>query len=366
MKHKIYKYVLSLLRRVAKLIQIGNPAGRAPSLLNEPLNMQQLEVQAPLPKSMAVWQLPNTLCSGLYGGVVINAQNQVYDRFLIYPWGKELHPCLTFPYLGNKKLDIQKAVFLITVATKANYYHWIADLLPRLLLVQKCGLADFHERSFILHQPERCYEHDTLRLLEIAEEKVIRLQTFETIAVKDLVIADYLHSRDGQHFPAWKKELLNEFKAKVLGPESKKGDRKIYLLRGKQRTRKLLGEERLVHMLQELGFEIMDPQQLSLLEQMHILSQAAVVVALHGAALTNIIFCKEGTLIVELRSSHKPPEYYSEIAKTYQLQFETISLKPERVLEPRHLANEQDLHLSEKSLETLLSTLQMYEVQHQY
>ncbi|WP_224999704.1 DUF563 domain-containing protein [Cesiribacter sp. SM1] len=358
MKHKIYKYCLTMLRLLARFVQLGNPAGKAPTLLREPLDIKKIDVASQVSDNISVWQLYNTLCSGLYGGAVITAQNQVMSRFLIYPWGKELHPSLSFPYLGRKRANIDKAVFLITVATKGNYYHWVADLLPRLLLVQKCSFTDFHQRNIILHSPAKGYERETLRLLGIADEKVIRLQAFETIAIQDVLVADYLHSRDGRIFPEWKKELLDEFKQKILGSVQVKPQRRVYLLRGRQRTRKLLGEDRLVPILREQGFEILDPQHLTLVEQMKTLSEAAVVVALHGAALANIIFCQEGTQIVELRSSHKPPEYYSEIAKTYKLQFETLSLEPERLLDPRHLANEQNLILSEKAINDLLFKLQ--------
>lgn len=356
MKHKIFMNYLQLLKAVTGFMQIGNPAGRGPSLMEEPPDAYFLKTLPGIPDYISLWKFNNTLCSGLYGGAVIDEKNLVYSRFLNFPWGKELHPVLSYPFLGSKTAHIDKGIFVLSVSAKGNYYHWIADLLPRLLFIQKCNLPDFEERMVILHSVQRPYENESLQLMGIGQDKVLRLRKFEIIGVKDLIMADYLLSRDGKPFPFWKRQLLNEFKEKVLGPV-RKGRRKIYLLRGKQKTRRLIGEEKLTETLSSMGFEIVDPQKMTLKEQMETLSGAEVVVALHGAALANIVFCSEGTLVLELRSSHKPPEYYSEIAKTFCLRFESISLPPLQLSEAGNLANEQDLIFTNESLNLLLSEL---------
>jgi hypothetical protein len=357
MKHFLFKHCLKSLRKLAAVVQLGNPAHKAPRLMVEPEETEQLACPLAIAPHLTVWHLQQVLCCGIYSGALINRHNQVYMRFTSFPWGKELHPSLSSPYLGRRLPALNKAIFLMTPRAKANYYHWLADLLPRLLLIQKCTLADRDQYSIILHQPSRQYETDTLQLLGIRKEHLIRLEAFDTIAVGDVVIADYLHSPDGQKFPHWKKSLLDEFKYKYIDLHHKKANRRIYLLRGKHKSRRLLGEEKLVNMLSESGFEILDPQHLTLLEQMKTLSEAAVVVGLHGAALTNIIFCQPGTRVIELRSSHLPPEHYSEIAKTYDLQFESICLPPRRVISKPHLALEQHLQLTDQSLAVLKDKL---------
>lgn len=355
MKHSLFKISLKILRIPGRHFQLGNPAGKVPCAVPQPDEGGKMKKFPEISENIFVWQLPNALCSGLYNGVVINEHNEVYRRFTEFPWGREIHPCLCSPYLGKSVGSLEKAIFLMTPEAKGNYYHWIADLLPRILLVQKCGLSDFHERRLVLHQPWRRYEKDTLELLGIREDRIVRLRPFETLKVKDLIVPDFLHSRDGQSFPVWKKQLMDGFKQKVLHPEKSLTYKRIYLLRGKQHTRRLMNEEYLVAKLKELDFEILDPQQMSLKEQMKALADAQVVVGVHGAALVNIIFCQEGTHVIELRSIYKPPEHYSEIAKTYKLRFESITLAPEKLAEAKNLANKQNLLLTKKDLETLLA-----------
>lgn len=63
-------------------------------------------------------------------------------------------------------------------------------------------------------------------------------------------------------------------------------------------------------------------------EQASIFNQAKIVIAQHGAALSNIIFCKKGTLIIEigkLQNLERP--WFSEIAKKFELKRETINIE---------------------------------------
>lgn len=353
----MFSMCLKGLKKVAGLLQLGNPALRAPMTISSPTDAEKLLDLTPLAPGHFVWQLKNVLCSGLYGGAIINAKNQVYSRFTFFPWGKELHPCLSLPYLGRNVGGVEKAVFLFTPDAKGNYYHWITDLLPRLILLLKANLKDFHERSIILHHPGRCYEKDTFALLDLSAQKLVRLKNFEVVAVKDLLLVDFIKA--GRAFPEWKKTLLQELAKKLPMQECpiQEGS-SIYLRRGKQAKRCLIGEEKLVMLLQERGFAILDTGSMSFTEQIAALSAAGMVVALHGAALANIIFCRPETFILELRSREQAPEHYAEVAKTCQLHFDSISLRPERINKKKHRANKANLLLSEESIESLLAKVE--------
>jgi capsular polysaccharide biosynthesis protein len=280
----------------------------------------------------------------------------VYYSFLAFPWGANLHPTLSFPYLGKKKMMLKKAIFLITPEAKANYYHWVIDLLPRLLLTQEYQMQDFPDYQIILHHPERKYEESTLALLGIEKHKVVRLKSFEFAFVETLIITDFVtHDKS---FPTWKKKLLNQIKVLALNNSPQSNIKKIYLRRGNQRKRRLIREEDLVIELTRKGFHSINLEDLTFVQQVRLLENAEVVIALHGAALTNIIFCKENTLIIELRSKVSPPEFYSIIAKAYGLRFETILLEPKYKISQQHLANKEDLIITKQDERLLFTKLQ--------
>lgn len=299
LKHKLYRFFLKVLCKIAARIQIGSPFNKAPILtLNSP--PLDLKIFGPYEgtEDICVWQMNDIYCTSLYSGAVFNSKNILFSRFITFPWGKDVHPALTSLYLKRVPKTIEKGVFLITTAAEGNYYHWLIDLLPRLLLVLETELADIPTRSILLHSRSRQYEQDTFELLGLESNNIIRIKPNELINVKDVIISDFVLSYERSRFPNWKKSLLNKFKDKVLKNFEKEHYGKIYLLRGKQAKRCLIGEETLVDILSKAGFTIIDPQQLSLKDQICVLAGAKVVVSPHGAALTNIIFCEQGTLII--------------------------------------------------------------------
>ena len=360
MKNNLIVFFLRVIRCLAEIRQLGNPYGKSPCLEEKMEEGLATYKYASEDGEVRVWHLGPVLATALYGGALINAKNQVYDRFVWFPWGLSLHPVFSFPYIGIKKAVLNKVIYLITPEAKGNYYHWMTDLLPRLLLIKKSSLPDFQERILILHSTKKPYETDTLDLLDISIKNVVRIKTFETVEANDLVVADH-HSNE-RSFPNWKKILLNEFKEQSVTPLLPEDHyKRVYLYRGNQKVRRLIGEDHLVKVLTERRFQMVDPQKLSLAEQIAILKQARIVVAMHGAALTNVIFCEENSCVIELRSTKNSPEHYSSIAKAYRLRMETVYLTPTRLRENRHDANKENLKLTNESLRELLSRIEEYE-----
>jgi hypothetical protein len=67
--------------------------------------------------------------------------------------------------------------------------------------------------------------------------------------------------------------------------------------------RVLQNEQDLISALSRLGFRMVEPEQLSLKEQIGVFARAKCVVALGGSALFNVRFCSPGTTIVDIESS---------------------------------------------------------------
>jgi capsular polysaccharide biosynthesis protein len=74
----------------------------------------------------------------------------------------------------------------------------------------------------------------------------------------------------------------------------------LYLSRNEAAMRKILNEDELIEPLKDLGFTIMRASGMPLADQIEAFRQARVVVSAHGAGLTNILFCRPGTKLVEI------------------------------------------------------------------
>jgi capsular polysaccharide biosynthesis protein len=59
-------------------------------------------------------------------------------------------------------------------------------------------------------------------------------------------------------------------------------------------------EPEVLALLRPLGFEVLDAGDLSVADQIRAFAEADVIVALHGAALANLVFCSPGASLIEL------------------------------------------------------------------
>ncbi len=106
---------------------------------------------------------------------------------------------------------------------------------------------------------------------------------------------------------------------------------KIYVRREGANYRKILNEADLITKLRKQGFEIINPQHFEILEQIKIFSNAEVIVTPHGSSLTNIIFCNQGTKIIEISPElnnlyeKNISRRYKNIADFLHLEFNTIT-----------------------------------------
>ncbi len=79
--------------------------------------------------------------------------------------------------------------------------------------------------------------------------------------------------------------------------------RRLFLSRRDNGRRKVLNEDELFEAVAPLGFERVVPGEMTVAAQITAFSSAHVIVAAHGAGLTNMIFTPPGAVIVELTST---------------------------------------------------------------
>lgn len=169
-----------------------------------------------------------------------------------------------------------------------NYYHWLIEEVPMLL---------------------RALERDpTLTVLAFGEGITDRHRTIAralgftiTAADKTLRLADhvlpgrasdswFVHPRDAELLFA----LGSKVTARIEDPPAK-----LYVSR-RNASRSLPNEAQLEDRLRAEGFHVIHPETVPWPEQVALFRSAAVVVAPHGAGLSNLVFSQPGTKVVEL------------------------------------------------------------------
>ena len=87
-------------------------------------------------------------------------------------------------------------------------------------------------------------------------------------------------------------------------PAAQGAGARIFISRRDARTRSLRDESEIEAMLRAEGFETFVPGKASLAEQIAVMRGAEIIVSVHGAALTNLQFCRAGTRVIEIFPSN--------------------------------------------------------------
>jgi len=100
--------------------------------------------------------------------------------------------------------------------------------------------------------------------------------------------------------------------------------RRIYITRRNERARRIYNEQNLISQLQLLGFEILDPGTLDYRDQIKCFINAQIIVAAHGAALSNIVWCNKDVKIIELNSDKDVRWHFAKIALLLNFKYKLI------------------------------------------
>lgn len=207
---------------------------------------------------------------------------------------------------------------LLGAANSDNYYHWMVDSVPRWKMFEAANRLNYD--FVLLHPKPSRFQEEVLDRLNVPKAKRLRCAKYFVHQFERLVVPSIPFPPE--QIAPWSCSYLRS-----LFPETSSGPEKIYLRRGAGR-RRLANEAELEAALAEIGFVAIDPQRLTVFEQVKHLSAAQFVVAPHGAALTNMIFAPPGGLMLELFHPHHKNNCYVNIAATCGLHYEGLDGEP--------------------------------------
>ena len=77
------------------------------------------------------------------------------------------------------------------------------------------------------------------------------------------------------------------------------------------------------------SLSICKPERLSFKKQIYLFKNASVVLGAHGAAFTNIVYCRPGTKIIEIIPSNHPNRKCERVSKILKLKYFRIVTRPD-------------------------------------
>ena len=190
-----------------------------------------------------------------------------------------------------------KIAVIAAPGSAVNFYHWLTLAFPRFQILRESGYHLEELDGFILPDGNLPAIKETLDFLRIPRQKRIQTRWESHFLADELIIP----SCDTGFPPLWVcKFLRNTFLSSRSSPPNPVSAPRIYISR--KESRRVFNEDKLKPILDLYGFKTIQPEKLSFLQQVKLFQQAEVIIAPHGAGLTNLVFCSPGAKVIELFS----------------------------------------------------------------
>ena len=176
-----------------------------------------------------------------------------------------------------------------------NYSHWIMDIMPRLSVL---GRQSINGVSFIIPDTAKSYHTQSLNLWGIPNQNIIPLslgwhRLEKIILCYPAERSSIVHS---YHLIDLKNQLLSNANIEI---SSNTPNRLIYISRQKSR-RKILNEDKLFPIIRSYGFDVVNCEDLSFIEQVKLFSEAKAILGEHGSGMNNQMFSQSGCKTIEI------------------------------------------------------------------
>lgn len=246
-----------------------------------------------------------------------------------------------------------------------NYFHWLYDVLGRLHLLQLSGIKVdkyvINPRSRIFWDEggpigPRPFQEESLRMLGINPEQIIETHDNFHLKADNVVVMSHTERRG---YPKWASDFLRKVFLFDRGLDvNGQGNEYVYISRLKATRRRILNETDVIDLLTTHGFKIYTLEEMSMDEQIRLFNDAKVVVAPHGAGMSNITFCKPGTSIVEIFTPNWIKDCYWRISSHCNLDYHSL-VGEGATWEGMRWEGEEDLIVDIDQLRQVLSRIQL-------
>jgi len=245
-----------------------------------------------------VLDLADGIVAGDFGAHITQAQSLDFETspyFGVADWRE--HPVFLRPTLPRTEHVAGTVVSLATRGGGNSYYHFLLDVLPRWGIVERVLPGTQPDALYLPTQAR--YHRELLALTGLDQHTIIPSGKRRAVRADRLLVPSQPNPEEVA--PRWAVDWLR----RQLPPENT-ADKpsRIFVTRGNGRnTRRLVQEPEVWPLLEQRGFVRIDPGAMSVRDQIDHFAAADVIVGIHGAALTNLLFAKAGVKVLELFQS---------------------------------------------------------------
>ncbi|MFC4541758.1 glycosyltransferase family 61 protein [Halosolutus amylolyticus] len=208
--------------------------------------------------------------------------------------------------------SIDRAVLLYNQWNR-GYYHWTVETLTRLE-----GVEAYRERTgetpkLIVGPNPTPFQRESLELLGYEDADLIEWDRHHG-RVDELVVPSVRRELNRADISPVAHQWLHDRMCEAAAAEGFETDdddpELVYISREDADYRRVVNEDEVLDVLEPYGFEKYVLSDRSMAEDVALFSRADVIVAPHGAGLTNVLYASDASVIELFRSDYVQPVYF--------------------------------------------------------
>jgi hypothetical protein len=289
--------------------------------------------------------------SGRSDAVISPDNKLIWDASQLFFRKPEQHPVFSQNQLPSASRT-QETAAVLTFCASHNYYHWMFDVLPKFYLLRESGVPI---DKFILNRYTGGFFHqETLRLIQIPPSKIIRPGRGFHLQARQLAVPSPAQSLPSSWACSFlRREILFQTLTK-----RKKGYERLYISRSDASYRKVKNDHQVTALLAYFGFKHVVLKGMAVAEQARLFYSADVIVSAHGAGLTNLVFCRPGTKVVEIFAAKYVNLCYWLLSNYVELDYHYLFGAGERLPERMDFSHvKDDIHVDLAALLRMVKLL---------
>jgi capsular polysaccharide biosynthesis protein len=186
------------------------------------------------------------------------------------------------------------------------------------------------------------FQIKTLQILGIQKKQILESQKYKHLLADEIYSTSSIADDNSNNIFNWNINFIRKtYLSAAQNRKSHFNYKKIYLDRGeghlikniknlyslKDNYRLIINEDEIKSYLISKGFKIIKSQDLFFLDQVDLFSNLDCIISLHGAGLTNLIFSKPKTKVIEIRTENNINNFPYKLSKLLKLNYHSINLK---------------------------------------
>lgn len=215
-----------------------------------------------------------------------------------------------------KPVYIKGRVLVLAGGSGNNYFHWLQQMLPRLVIAQKSNYNPYGYSAYIINNGPP-FIAQSLESFNINIEACISIDNNTHIIAEELVVPEAPFAGNPSH---WITDLYQDL-SKNRSNNTKQFTNRLYVSRSRAKTRRIQNESQVLEILSSFGFITVFTEELTFEDQVDLFRSADIVFGPHGAGLSNIFFCRPGSTVIELFYPQHPNICFWTIASQCNLNY---------------------------------------------